>query len=120
MTKTKTFTKVLVTAAIILTGSQMGTAQDMQGHTHSSHGPASEQTIHHGTGKLNKITEDRVVNMNHGPIQPMGMPGMRMNFKVAETVNLSAFKVGDKVAFNVIEGDNGWLVIVKMTPEDHS
>ncbi|MEX0300429.1 MAG: copper-binding protein, partial [Kordiimonas sp.] len=75
---------------------------------------AQKAPVHHGQGTLNHIKNERIVDITHGPIEPLGMPGMRMNFKVAKGVDLSAFNAGDKVDFNVIEGDAGWYVIIKM------
>ncbi len=75
---------------------------------------ALEVTVHHGQGTLNNIKDNRIVDLTHGPIEPLGMPGMRMNFKVSDKIDLSTFTAGDKVDFNVIEGDNGWYVIIKL------
>ena len=109
------FVRTAVIAASLVVGVNATMAQNSHSHSKNSHKEMSEKTVHHGEGKINSISENRTLNMTHGPIEPLGMPGMRMSFKVDDAIDLSSFKAGDKVAFNVIEGDGGWYVIIKMT-----
>lgn len=74
--------------------------------------PVQTHTV---SGTINSIGEDNTLNISHGPIETLNMPGMRMNFKVSDEVDVSTVKTGDNVKFNVIEGEDGWFVIVKMT-----
>jgi Cu/Ag efflux protein CusF len=61
-----------------------------------------------------KIEPERVrVTLYHQRIKSIGMEAMTMPFKLAETVKLAPFKVGQKVRFTVTEM-NGHLVVDQM------
>ena len=66
--------------------------------------------------RIVKIEPERArVTLYHQPIKSIGMEAMTMPFKVAETVKLAPFKVGQKVRFTVTE-TNGHLVVDQMEP----
>lgn len=51
-------------------------------------------------GEIRKIDmSTRMLTLQHGPIENLGMPAMTMAFKVTEPNSLSKFKEGDKVRF---------------------
>ncbi len=50
------------------------------------------------------------VKLSHGPIKSLGMPGMTMNFRVAEPALLEGLKPGQQVEFQVIERDGDYFV----------
>jgi Cu(I)/Ag(I) efflux system protein CusF len=78
---------------------------------HEGHGNAS------ATGTVNSInTAARTVNVSHGAIQAFGWPPMTMNFPVAPSVNLKAFKAGEKVDFTLDKGSDGMPLIDTMAP----
>ncbi len=72
------------------------------------------QTSHLVLGTINSFEEDGLINITHGPIETLKMPGMTMNFRAGDTINLEGLSVGDQINFEIIQGDDGWYVITKI------
>ena len=69
------------------------------------------------TGRINAIdTANRTVNLTHGPIEALGWPGMTMDFVVSPSVDLSALKAGETVAFTVTQTPEGTYAVDSVTP----
>ncbi len=67
-------------------------------------------------GEVRKV--DRAagnVTLRHGPIDNLGMPGMTMVFKVADSKMLEAVKDGDKVRFRA-ERVDGSVQVTRIEP----
>ncbi len=72
--------------------------------------PAAPKKIM-GSGVLKEVlpTESKV-NMAHDPIPALGWPDMVMYFKVKSGVDLTRFKVDEKVEFELEEGRDGYVI----------
>lgn len=72
--------------------------------------PAAPKKIM-GSGVLKEVlpTESKV-NMAHDPIPALGWPDMVMYFKVKPEVDLTGFKVDEKVEFELEEGSDGYVI----------
>ena len=69
------------------------------------------------TGKINAIdVASRTLNLTHGPIDALGWPGMTMDFVVSPSVDLSALKAGETVAFTVTQTPEGTYAVDSVTP----
>ncbi len=89
-------------------------AQAQMNHA-SSHGAGhAEKTVDviSGTGAVNAVDPaKRTVNVSHAPISALGWPNMTMDFAVAEDVDLTTLKPGDKIAFTLSRGaDNIYMI----------
>jgi Cu/Ag efflux protein CusF len=63
------------------------------------------------TGTVTAVNAaDRKVTFNHGPIPEIKWPAMKMEFLVAQSVDLSKVKVGDKVRFTLSGSGNAYTV----------
>ncbi|MFQ5416276.1 MAG: copper-binding protein [Myxococcota bacterium] len=61
-----------------------------------------------GTGTVNSIASDeRKVNITHGPIHALGWPGMTMDFQLAETASLEGVEPGAKITFELHKRSDG-------------
>lgn len=64
-----------------------------------------------GRGILKEVLPDEnKVNMMHDPIPALGWPDMTMYFKVKPEVDLSGFKLEEKVEFELEEGSDGYVI----------
>lgn len=69
-----------------------------------------------GTGTVDAVKPDmRQVKLTHAPIKAIGWPAMTMDFAVAEKVDLSKLKAGDKVEFELVRGGDGIYMIASLT-----
>ncbi len=68
--------------------------------------------IHRVVGVINSFNDDGTVRLTHGPIESLGMMGMTMNFRVASSVELNRFEIGEDLRFELVQQDGGWLEIV--------
>lgn len=50
------------------------------------------------------------VEIDHGPIPSIGMPGMTMTFKVRNPALLEQVKQGDPVNFEIEQSGLGWII----------
>jgi Cu/Ag efflux protein CusF len=63
-------------------------------------------------GTINTVkVDDGKLNITHGPIAGLGMPGMTMDFNVMDPSMLDDVGAGDKVKFTVEEAAGGRYVI---------
>lgn len=51
------------------------------------------------------------VEIDHGPIPSIGMPGMTMTFKVKDSRLLDQVKQGDQVNFEIEQSGLGWIIM---------
>ncbi|HYG84796.1 MAG TPA: copper-binding protein [Azospirillum sp.] len=106
-----------VAAAALAVLIAMPTAAWAQMHNHGAApapAPAQKaaQTSAAATGKVNSVdAKTRVLNLTHGPIPALSWPAMTMDFGVAPSVDLSAVKPGDTVAFTVGKDAKGMYLI---------
>lgn len=76
--------------------------------------PAGKEAT--GTGTVKKVdVAKRIVNLSHGPIPAINWPAMTMDFQVAPGVDLSGVKVGQSVAFTLVEAGGNYTV-TSITP----
>lgn len=54
--------------------------------------------------------------ISHGPISEIGMPGMTMDFAIADTVDLSAFPVGSETMLTFARPDGMTMVLAAAEP----
>lgn len=89
------------------------------GHSMAGHGGdhmTQAQAGMAGTGSVDAVHADRhQVKLTHGPIKALGWPAMTMDFAVADGVDLSTVKAGDKVEFELARGADGIYMIQRMT-----
>ena len=78
----------------------------------------SGETIE-GVGVVNAVmAEDRKVNLTHEPIPAIDWPTMTMGFEVAEDVDLTALKAGDRIRFTLGDGGGGTYRILSVESAD--
>lgn len=66
-------------------------------------------------GVINSIDlENHKVNITHEPIKAVGWPAMKMDFKIAESVELKHIKNGAAVDFKMAKGKDGMYMIVDL------
>ncbi len=65
------------------------------------------------TGKINSVDlAKQSINVTHDPIKALGWPKMKMEFSVANNVDLSNIKTGDLVNFSIKpKGDDDYIVV---------
>lgn len=71
-----------------------------------------ESTVVTATGTIQKIIADQaMLNINHDPIDALGWPSMKMDFKVAEAVDLNRLQPGQEIEFELTKlGEWEYLV----------
>jgi Cu(I)/Ag(I) efflux system membrane fusion protein len=62
------------------------------------------------------MPEDRMVRLTHADIDAWGMPGMTMNFVVAENVDLTKFEVGKTMQVLLKKPESGMFEVVGVKP----
>lgn len=84
---------------------------------HAGHGQASAaQPAVSATGTIDAVkAEARQLKVTHAPIKALGWPAMTMDFAVAEAVDLSKVKAGDRIDFELARGDDGIYMIQGLT-----
>ena len=66
-------------------------------------------------GTVNHVmTEQRLVNISHGPIEAIGMMGMTMHFELAETIDINRLSDGQELHFRLVQLDTGMYQIVEI------
>ena len=64
-----------------------------------------------GTGIVRGVMADHgMLTLEHDPIEALGWPAMTMDFTVAEGVDISLFKPGDRVRFTLKKEGDGWRI----------
>lgn len=82
-------------------------------HAISQPAPAEKAvpTIAYAFGEIKAIdTEWGTVTLKHGPIENLGMPDMTMIFHAVKSVQITSFKVGDKVRFKADKVQGAFVV----------
>ena len=70
---------------------------------------------HHGVGKVEQIGKDEIT-ISHGPITSLQWGAMTMGFKVSSTGLQRNIGIGDRVAFDIQQGEDGSFEIVAIAP----
>ena len=78
--------------------------KEMKGHEMSMKGI-------HSSGTVNGV-KDGKINISHGKIKELGWPPMKMDFAVADGVDVSKIKEGQKVEFTLGKGKGGMYEIM--------
>ncbi|MGB1297095.1 MAG: efflux RND transporter periplasmic adaptor subunit [Psychrobium sp.] len=104
----------VVTSAQFLIDSESNIASDMARHALASESVLSEKSSPMWVNAVvNRVMEvHEMVNMTHEPIPQWDWPEMRMNFYVAESINVSDFNIGQQLEIAVVKDDEGDYVIV--------
>jgi len=77
-------------------------------------GPSAAAATHHGEGKVEHIDKDEIT-ISHGPIATLQWGPMTMAFKLPPAGLPRAIGVGDRVAFDVRQGQDGNFEIVAVS-----
>ncbi len=113
----------LVCLVVVLTGCAGNSQQTSGGHS-STTGEIGEPIREASAyGFVTQIAiEKRVMTIKHAPIPEMNWAPMVMPFSVADDVDLSLFKRGDKVQFilEIDEADNYRIKSVTLIEDDHT
>ncbi len=78
--------------------------KNMKGHEMSMKGI-------HSSGTVNGV-KDGKINISHGKIKELGWPPMKMDFAVADGVDVSKVEEGQKVEFTLGKGKGGMYEIM--------
>ncbi len=71
-----------------------------------------------GEGVVNAVRPaEGKVNLDHDPIEALGWPSMTMDFSLDETVDPAALRPGQRIRFELRQGDAGY-VITAVDPQD--
>ncbi|MGX5218593.1 efflux RND transporter periplasmic adaptor subunit [Pseudomonas segetis] len=70
---------------------------------------APKRALHQAEGEIISLDTDSIT-LAHGPFKTLSMPGMTMQFPVANARLLAGLKAGDRVRIAVSESDNGLLI----------
>jgi Cu(I)/Ag(I) efflux system membrane fusion protein len=62
------------------------------------------------------MLEESMVRLSHGDIEAWGMPGMTMNFLVADSVDFALFEVGKTMQVQMNKSDSGMFEVVGVKP----
>lgn len=65
--------------------------------------------LHQAEGQIISLDADSMT-LAHGPFKTLSMPGMTMQFPVANARLLSGLQAGDSIRIAVSEGDNGLII----------
>lgn len=88
----------------------------MMNHKGSGHMMDQKQMNQHmqlvtGTGRINKVMGEHMVNISHEPISELNWPKMRMNFQTGESINARALQPGQQVQFMLqVDKENNYLI----------
>lgn len=85
-------------------------------HSHGDHHMTQVQAAIAGTGTVDAVKADtRQLKVTHAPIKALSWPAMTMDLSVAEDVDLSELKAGDKIDFELARGGDGIYMIKSLT-----
>lgn len=97
-----------VTSAAIISGEVLAQGMNMPGMGDSKSAAVKTGT---GTGTVTAVdTAARKVTLDHGPMPSIPWPAMKMQFPVAQSVDLSKVKAGDKVEFTLAGSGSSFTV----------
>lgn len=89
--------------------------QSMPTMKESAAKPAALQT-HKGRGTVNRIdAAGGKINLTHGAIESLGLPGMTMDFPVKDKAVLAGIAAGQRVEFELVQEGNQYFVS-RITP----
>ena len=101
--------------ALLTSGEVRAQASNMK--TMPGMGKTKEATTASGTGTVTAVNAARrKVTLDHGPIDEIKWPAMKMEFATAPSLELSKVKVGDKVRFT-LSGSGSSYTVQSITPE---
>jgi Cu(I)/Ag(I) efflux system membrane fusion protein len=91
-------------------------------------GDKEEAVVVTASGTIRDVFSDKaLLNIDHDPIDVLGWPAMKMDFKVADTVDLDRLQSGQTIDFELTkQGESGYVVTAVSTrsavngPHDHS
>ena len=73
------------------------------------------QHMYDATGTVVAVdTANRKVGLNHGPVEDLGWPAMKMTFSVTDAVDISDWSPGDQVQFTLHKADTGPYPIAEL------
>lgn len=104
--------KIVIIMAILFIFFCMPPALFAKNHGHEGHhaAPASEQ-IHRGYGIVEALDPNMsTVKMEHEPIASLRWPKMVMDLKVKDPELLNGLREGDRIAFDLVKTDKGFLI----------
>lgn len=85
--------------------------QRMQSGATGQQAPADDTAPVTASGVLEAVdAASNTVNMTHDPIPALDWPQMTMDFKVRDTVPLESFSSGERVEFELEEGESGYVI----------
>lgn len=108
----------ILSFAIALSFAAVPAAFAQSSHSKGGHDGhmAQTQTSVAGTGSVDAVNAaSRSLKLTHAPIKALGWPSMTMDFAVAEGVDISKLKVGDKVVFDLVRGADNIYMIKTLT-----
>lgn len=72
----------------------------------------AEAAVVTATGTIREVFSDKaMLNIDHEPIDVLGWPAMRMDFKVAQTVDVDSLQSGQTIDFELSkQGESGYVV----------
>ncbi|MGB0834835.1 MAG: efflux RND transporter periplasmic adaptor subunit [Psychrobium sp.] len=105
----------VVTSAQFLIDSESNVASDMARHTLARENVLSEKSsLMWVKAVVNRVMEvHEMVNVTHEPIAQWDWPEMRMNFYLAESINVADFSVGQQLEIAIVKDEEGDYVIVE-------
>ena len=76
---------------------------------------SEEEVMIWAQGTVNHImSEQRLVNITHGPIEALGMMGMTMHFELADSLDISRLADGQELHFRIEQSESGMYRIVEI------
>jgi len=106
------FLILLATLPWMVSGTALAAAEQ---HNHV-HPPANASTAQ-VLGTLHAVdAQKRVVNIDHPAVPEFKWPAMRMDFAVAQAVNLGGLKPVQPVRFTISKSDQGTFTITEIAP----
>ena len=112
------FKFTLFTSLLALTAlASPATAQQSPhaGHDMNTTDTTRSQHRYEATGTVVAVdTANRKVGLNHGPVEALGWPAMKMAFSVTDAVDISDLNPGDQVQFTLHKTDTGPYPIAEL------
>ncbi|GAB6846150.1 Cu(I)/Ag(I) efflux system protein CusF [Methylorubrum rhodinum] len=106
-------------AALLLAGgveAQAAPMGDMPGMSGKAGAESGKQQTASATGTVSAVNASQhKVTFDHEPIPAINWPAMHMEFPVAQSVDLSKVKPGEKVKFT-LSGSKGSYTVQSITP----
>jgi membrane fusion protein, copper/silver efflux system len=106
----------VVTSAQFLIDSESSKTSDFK---RMSHADDSNQHVRVNATINHFIYEHRLINISHQPIDEWRRPAMTMNFKMAESVDISILEEGMVVNLQISSNENGELLVSDIQANRH-